>query len=339
MKDKKFYLLVLGIIFSIVAFIINKSFFLRLILLLLGFILIILNYIFNNKKHYFKIVLYSLVIALLFCWIDFGLTYFFKSIPIISRKIVSSEKVTSYNSFLYRLIKCDDKKYFDFGYNEKYICLNEDVPETSINDFLENPKENFKNYKGKYVHIIGKINTIKGKSILELNSYSQEESLNGYVTFDVGKKIVIEDLTINPSDYYIYDIVDVVGIVKDYHENEKETSIILKEANLIKSDIYKNYDLLVNNIDDYEKKLITNNIYYVGIHSIYYKYDDNNIYSLDYLLKDKRENIENLIDSTKEILIEENKLYELDDYNLMICKNEDLIFINKNYKKLDKLCE
>ena len=220
------------------------------------------------------------------------------------------------------------------------MCSIDDIDLVSINEFLENPEESFESYKHKYVHLSGKINTIVGTSSLILNAYTSEESLNGFVSFDEGRKLVLNNLEIDPKDYYIYDIVEVIGKVSLFTEKDTKKEIHLTDAKVIYSDIYDSYELVVNNIDEKKKVLAHGNIYYYGLQGIYYKYDDSYIYAIDYLLSDKRENIDNLIkNAEEEIVNEEDKLYKLDKYSVLMCKNDDVVFLNKKIKKYEDICE
>ena len=333
-------LVIFGLLFSVMPFFINRSSIFRIISLLIGICILTYAVLKKNTKNKLRLIISFLFIAICFGLFDMFLVFSFNRVPVVSYEIESSNKVASYNSFFYRLIKCDKKYYTDFGYKKSYMCSIDDIDLVSINEFLENPEESFKNYKNKYVHLSGKINTIVGTSSLILNAYTSEESLNGFVSFDEGRKLVLNNLEIDPKDYYIYDIVEVIGKVSFYTEKDTKKEIHLTDAKVIYSDIYDSYELVVNNIDEKKKVLAHGNIYYYGLQGIYYKYDDSNIYALDYLLSDKRENIDDLIkDAEVEIVNEEDKLYKLDKYSVLMCKNDDVVFLNKKIKKYEDICE
>ena len=339
-KNIDIKLVIFGLLFSIVPFFINRSSIFRIISLLLGVCLITYALVRKNLKEKVRLILCFLCIAICFAVFDFFLVFTFKRVPVVSYKIESSSKVASYNSFFYRLIRCDKKYYTDFGYKKSYMCKKDDIKLVSINEFLENPEESYKEYKYKYVHLSGKINTIVGTSSLILNAYTSEDSLNGFVSFDEGRKIVLDNLQIDPKNYYIYDIVEVIGKVSSYMEKDTIKEIHLTDAKVINSDIYDNYELVVNNIDEKKKTLAHGNIYYYGLQGIYYKYDESNIYTLDYLLSDKREVIDDLIKGIEaEVVNDEDKLYKLDKYSLLVCKNEDVVFLNKKIKNFEDICE
>ena len=114
----------------------------------------------------------------------------------------------------------------------------------------------------------------------------------------------------------------------------------LSIAKIINSDIYDSYELVVNNVDEKKKTLAHGNIYYYGLQGIYYKYDENNIYALEYLLSDKREKVDDLIKGTEvEVVNQGDSLYKLNDYNILICENEDVVFLNKKIKKYEDICD
>ena len=339
---KKYYiiLIVMGLILIILPYCINFFSIFRLISLLIGIVVLFVGLIIYKPKKTLRVVVYPIVIfGLILVW-DFIVASALKGIPVIAFFHESSPKVRTYNSLFYRVYDCDNIKTFDGNYMKKFICNPESIDITPINKFLENPKESYKDSKGKFVRLKGKINTIVGNSSLTLNAYDEKIELNGDVVFDEEKKVVINNLDINPADYHIYDVIEVIGLVDSFKESDDQTIIYLNDAVIIKSDLYTKYELLVNNINSREKIKKDEKLYYLGIQGIFYKYDENNIYEIDYLLLDKRENLENLIgDISPSELDEVHKLYELENYNIVVCENEDIIFANKDITKLQNVCE
>ncbi|MBE6147939.1 MAG: hypothetical protein E7167_00290 [Firmicutes bacterium] len=340
MKKKYIILTILGLIFIIVPYFINIFSVLRLISLSMGIILFLLGVIIGKKKKIVRIILYPIATIMSVLAFDFIFASVLRGIPVVAFSHESSQKVNTYNSLFYRVYDCDNVLTFDNNYEKAFLCNPDSIETTPINKFLENPKESYKDNKGKFVHLQGKINTIVGNSSLTLNAYDEKIELNGYVVFDEEKKVIIEGLDINPADYHIYDIIQVVGLVSSYKKTETETTIYLTDAVVIKSDLYNKYELIVNNITSREKTKIDEKFYYLGIQGIFYKYDENNIYEIDYLLLDKRETLENLVGNITPSMIEDvHRLYELENYNIVVCENEDIIFANKDITKLKNVCE
>jgi len=340
MKKSNVLLLIIGAILTIVPYFINIYNIFRLISLLLGIILVLLGLILNAKRKLLKIILYPIgLIALCFA-LDYVVCFTSNNIPIIAIAHKSSSKVITYDSLLYRVYDCEDVLTFDANYEKDYLCNGQAIKMISINKFLENPKESYKESKGKFVHLQGKINTIVGTSSLVLNTYDEKVELNGYVTFNTGKQVAIDDLDINPAEYYVYDLIEVIGLVSSYEEKDDVVVIHLSDAKVLKSDVYKEYELLVNNINDLEKTKVDEKLYYLGLQGIFYKYDENNIYEIDYLLLDKRETLENLVkDVTPSMIDDVHELFELESYNLIKCASGDIIFANKDITNLKNACD
>lgn len=338
MKKLKVILIVLGIVLIASPYFYHSYSIYRLIILLLGIVILIVGLSIYKKKLIIKVPLYFVGLI----GVSFALDYFnfilFSAPPIMTYKVISSDKVSTYNSFFYRIYDCDGKYTID-GYDKNYLCGDEDVETISINKFLENPSETYNKYKNKFVRLEGKIGTIIGASALSLNAYTEaEEVKNGYVTFDQEKVVVVNELEINPGDYFNYDFVDVIGKVSKFEDKEVQT-IYLEDAIIVDNHIYDNYELIVNNIytDDAIK---ADDIYYVGITSIFYKYREDLLYELHYLLSDKRETIDNLIkDIEPEIVNDNDKVYKLEDYQIILCNNKKTLLVNNRINYYDNICE
>lgn len=340
MKKQNLILIIIGFILIVIPFFIQIFSIFRLISLLLGIIVLLLGLILNKKNKLLRIIFYPVILISGLLLLDLFLAKMFSSVPVIAFAHESSSKVSTYNSLFFRVYDCDGVLTYDGNYNQDYLCNPSAIEKVSINKYLENPKESYKKTHGKFIHLEGKINTIVGNSSLTLNAYDEKVEINGYVVFDEEKKIIVEGLDIDPADYHVYDLASVVGLVDTYKETNEETIIYLTDAKVIKSDLYNEYSLMVNNISSREKEKIDEKLYYLGIQGIFYKYDENNIYEIDYLLLDKRETLENLIGKVTPSLIEDvHKLYELENYNLIICEDEDVIFANKDITNLKNVCD
>ena len=339
MKKLNYILIGIGIFLIVIPFFIRVYSIFRLISVLLGIVTLLLGLIIGKGKKILKIVIYPIIIMGFVLAGDFLFSSLFKGIPIISFVHSSSSKVNTYNSLFYRVYDCEGVLSFDHNYQKAYLCNHDAIEMISVNKFLENPIESYNDYQGKFVRLKGKISTIVGNSSLSFNTYNENIELNGYVDFDENKKVVINDLKINPTEYYIYDFVEVIGLVSDYEKKQDQITVYLDDAIVIKSDLYDNYDLIVNNISSLEKTKIDEKMYYLGIQGIFYKFDENNIYEIDYLLLDKRLSIDTLIKDIPLTMIDNvHKLYELEKYNLVICDNDDIIFANKDIINLKNIC-
>ena len=338
MKKIKSILIIVGLLLMIIPYFIHIFSIYRLISLALGIIVLMVGICLQSKGLAYKIPLYLLILLIGSLSLDYVNYALFKSRPIIAFKVKSSDKVATYNSFFYRIYDCDGKYTLD-DYNKNYQCAPDDVETISINQFLENPAQSYKEYKNKFVRLEGKIGSIIGASSLTLNAYTEaEEVKNGYVTFDLEKSVSVNELDIDPKNYFNYDYVDIIGRVDSFEDNDKQV-IYLDDAIVVDNHIYDEYELIVNNIstNDVTK---AGDIYYVGINSIFYKYREDILYELDYLLSDKRESIDNLIkDSEEEKINDGDLLYKLKDYKIILCDNKNTLIVNNRINKYDDICE
>lgn len=340
MKKRNIILIILSILFLIIPFFINKYSVIRLISVIIGMIIFSLSFSKLFKKYrYIEIVLLFGCLLVLTYYSDYFVSKYLSRIPLYSIEKRSSSKMKTYNSLGYRIYNCNKKLIFDSKYQKKYPCGNNDIKVMEVNKLLSSGLDNYLKYDSKFVHIKGKISTIIGSSSLILNYYDiSDTTINGFVVFDENKKLIIDNLDIDPKDYYIYDNVEVIGIVYNYISNKDGFELHLKDAKVIKSDIYDDYELSVTNLNDKEYIKKTDNIYYLGIEGIYFKYDKDVIYELSYLLNDNRQTIDNLINGIEAINIDELSVkYELKDFNIIKCNKDKYIFANKNINT-KKIC-
>lgn len=342
MKKRNIFILIIGLITLITPFIFNEYNIFRLIGVLIGIILISLSFAMSIKHNkLIKIIIFPLVLILAVYFIDYELLTIFNRIPVISLAEKSSKNMIAYNSIGYRVYSCKNDLIIDNSYKKEYACSSDDIDVININKFLSNSLENYKKYYNKFIHLEGKINTIIGSSSLYLNYYEETNvTANGFVEFNEDKKVVVDNLNIDPKDYYIYDYVEVIGLVYDYVNGDDGIEIHIKDAKVIKSNIYDSYELSVISSSTNENKKISDNLYYKGIEEIYYKYNKDVIYELSYLLNDNRETLDNILkDTTYKIINEEDKLYSLKEYSIIECANNNTIIINNNISINNKICE
>ena len=338
MKKVNIFLIILGFLFILVPFLVNIYNLLRLLSLLIGIIILSIGLIIYLPRKVIRTFLIPIFLIIGVCLLDFFLVNIFNYYPIIAVKHKSSSKVSAFNSLFYRVYSCDGNLVVDNNYKKGYQCGNDDISKVNINKFLENPYETYDEYHGKFVHIEGKVTMIVGSTGLSMSAYEDKISVNGHVTFDHEKKVVVDNIKINPSDYYVYDFIEVIGLVSSIKKVDDAIEIHLTEAKIIPSPIYDSYELIVNEIDDQTITKTEEKYFYMGLQGIYYRYDENNIYELPYLLLDKRETIDNLIKNTKAIEEEKYSYYSLKDYTLVKCPKEKIIFVNKNITDFEDIC-
>ena len=343
MKKRLIWLLGIGLTLMIVPFIINKYSIFRVISLVIGVILIEVCFCLKKKRNIFLVILIPVLLFTMSYGVDVLLAFKLKYVPIYSYVIKSSDKMKTYNSFFYRVYDCNNNLNLDYGYRSSYVCNNELLDIISINKFLQDPKDSFNEYKNKFVRIHGKISRISGNESIELAAYTKsEEVLNGYVNFNLDYTLNVKSNEIL-SSYRIYDYIDVIGRVDSYKDN----TIYLIDTVLIPSDIYDSYSFeIINNSEEKLTNLVKEkDYYYYGISSLNIKYDQDNIYELNYLLTDGRITLSDYYKNKEYEVIKDNeevmiaKKYILDKFVIVECSNGKNIVANKSFKISSDVCE
>lgn len=346
MKKKSIILLILGVILLIVPFCFAGYSLIRLITLAIAIFLITLSLVFFKKRNIFLIILTPVILICLTYAIDTFMFYKFNRIPLFVYEVKSSDSVSTYNSFFYRIFDCNGKLTLDYGYQKNYVCDEADLDVIDINTFLSDPTDSYKNYKDKFVKISGKISKLSGVESVELSSYKEaSNSLNGYVSFNTNY-IIRAHVNENLSSYRIYDNITIIGKVDSKIEENGTTVINLVDTLLIPSDIYDTYTYeIVNSNDTNLISLVSEQNYYLyGISALNLKYANNAIYELSYLITDSRITLDDIIGDTsatnlyneEEALIA--KSYELEKFNVLVCENDKKIIANKNFELNINLC-
>ncbi len=337
-------ILIFGFLFVIISFVFNSYSLWRIFSLLVGIILLV---IISEKllKRKYLFILMPIVLIVLSYSLDFFLVSKFNRVPIYSLKKESNPLVLTYNSFFYRIFKCQNTSIMDYGYESNFLCNYDLLEEIDVNSFLSDSLANFRKYKNKFVKIKGKISKKSGVNSLELSSYKIDDAnkLNGYVSFNTEYKVKVNTNS-NLSKFYIYDDVTIIGIVDSLTKEPFTINII--DPIIIPSDIYYQYTYEVITSDN---KAVSNyvekqNIYTWGIENIYIHYDLEHIYELKYLINDERITIASLINNkeyTEVYSNEENligKIYEMDKFKILKCENSKIIITNEEWKLNYELC-
>ncbi len=348
MNKKSLLLTILGLILIIGPFFYNHYTIFRLISILIGIIVFNLGITLNKKNKILKVFLLSILSFLVTFGLDSSLVIYLNRIPILSYKIKSSNKVSTYNSFFYRVYDCNNSLIFDSFYQKKYAC---DIvlPEENVNSLLSHIVNNFKDYKNKFINVNGKISNISGSTSIGMQIFDTlENSINGQVRFsdNISLTIMNNGKLVNAEDLKIFDTINVIGRIVKIKNNGQNKEIIMDDAKIISRNNYKTYEISVinNKTCELDLKLMSKTedyTYYNNcLDAIYVKYDNENIYELGYVLTDKRMNLDMLIRNQEK---EENynlELYQLNEFNLVKCKNSNNIIIGNKSLNLDtNYCE
>lgn len=331
MKKQK-WLNFFGIILIVVPFLVSKFNIFRLISLILGlFIIIFLS--FKKAKMFKKIILLILFLIILYV-IDYFISFNLNRAPIFSYEIKSSSKISNYNSFFYRVYKCDNEIIFDNFYQKSYVCDTE-PDNVEINSLLSDIGTNFLKYKNHFVNVTGKISSISGNSSISFQAYeTKENGINGQVSFsdNITLTVLIKDDSIKLDELKVYDKLQVIGRISKISGSKNNKIITMVDAKIINNKI-ENYELMVNINKNCEQdlKLMSKTDEYTYYSScldkIYVRYDEENIYELSYILSDKRLTFEQLTENISKEEYDNIDLYKFNDFNLIKCHNSNNIII------------
>lgn len=340
---KRNVLILISIILMILPYFINYYTFLRILsyfvgLLLFGIIL------FKSKKN----VVVNIIVILTIFISSYFIDYIFchkERIPFMAKEVVSSEKVTTYYSWLYKVNICDKNWNTDKFYKDGYTCKKEFLKETQVNEFLSTYESN----KNSYLKIKGKISQIIGEKYIELEPYENNQiEQNGNVIFkkDIILRLPIKGLDINIKDFKIYDEIEFIGRVDDKIKEKDSNIYLFTDVIIYQTDLYDNFEIIVENdknceLDKTEYVKINDLTYYTScLKNIDIKFNEENIYDLDYVLLDEKITLDNLLKRSITQNNDEfnNTLYELKEFKILVCNNNDVIF-GKNILLENNYCE
>lgn len=348
MKKKEILIKTIGIICIVWPFLYNHYSILRIISEIIGISIWSFTLVSHQKKRWIKGIIVLIVNFLLLFGIDFLLVKYCNRIPIISYEIESSNTVSTYNSFYYRVYNCNGKRTFDAFYKKNYLC-EEELTEENVNSLLSHITNNFADYRGKFVNVHGKISTISGSTSIAMQTFeTTDKSINGQVSFSDNITLIIMNNgnLEKVDDLKIYDTINVIGRIEKIKKNGQNKEIIMQDAKIINRPDFQNYeiDIVANKKCEADLKLISKTdtfTYYTHcLDSIYVKYGEENVYDLGYILTDKRMTFEMLIDGKEKEENEFEELYKLGKLNLMKCKNSNNIVLGSKSMNLDtNYCE
>ncbi len=339
---KRNILMIIAIILMILPYFINYYTFLRILSYIFGFAL--LSIIIFNYKNIILNIIIILTIFISSYFIDYILCYK-QRIPIMAKEVVSSKKVTTYYSLLYQVNICNNNWNVDKFYNQGFNCDEDSLNEISVNDFL-NVYESDKN---KYLKIKGKVSQIIGEKYIELEPYENEQTeQNGNVVFkkDIILRLPIKDLNIDLKKYKIYDEVQFIGRVSKKIKEDDINIYLFTDVIIYESDLYDNFEIVVENdnkckFDKTEYLKINDITYYTScLKNIDVKFNEENIYDLDYVLFDEKISLDTLINlSTKNSKDSyNNTLYELNNLKVLVCNNSNEVILGTNIQLEDGYC-
>lgn len=340
--NKKKILLFISILLITLPYFINIYSILRILSFTLGVMLFSII-LFMSKKTYFLNSIIIITILVSASFVDYFLSHY-ERIPFIAKKVVSSEKVTTYYSFFYQINVCGNNQILDKFYQKGYTCDKFDLEEITVNNFLSTYEKD----KRPYLKIKGKVSAILSDKYIELNPYEiNENDLNGNVTFqkDIVLRLPIKDLNLKIDEYKIYDEIEFIGRVKKEKKETEKNIYLFTDVIILPNNLYKSFEIIVENDDSckFDKTSYVEtkeNKYYTScLKNIDIRFNEENVYDLDYVLLDEKITLKKLIDLNKEFSVDENNnyLYKLNNLNIIVCNNNEVI-LGKNINFSQNYC-
>ncbi|MBE6161417.1 MAG: hypothetical protein E7158_04280 [Firmicutes bacterium] len=351
MKNISKTLNIISVLVFIVAFFTKGYSINRLILIILGIVISVIGLISDRKRKLSIMSLYVITLIIGLFLLDIGCVYFMKFKPIFAVSIKSSDHFKTYNSILYRQFECDNKIYTDFLYRKSNYCKSSLLEEKDINSLSSDIINNFKNYKNKFYIIDAKVSYKEGNNKLDLKSYTvnNDDSINGTVIFNdnIIYKCYLFDSS-NIDSIKVYDNVKVVGRISSIKKDDDVYTITMNDAYLISDNNYDEFSINVveNRSCDKDKTEYVEtkeNRYYTSCLSNVYVVYNNDVYDLNYVLKDEKIKLKDLLKDyenkeVKELEDKEYDLYEYEKYNILVC-NDNVIIGNKKLSLENNYCD
>lgn len=322
--QKRFISMAIGIVLLLIALLLNKFGLLRAILCIAS--IIILTYSNSiertNKKMFipcFFVVFFLFVIAL-----DYLVVGAFKKVPILSYSIVSSESGTVYNAIGYRVWSCKDNSFkVDTLYRLGYYCDKNTVGAENINNVLSTIVDNYKDYEGSYVKIIGRVSGIVDDNSFYMQMYKEvnnaikfDETTRLYVQFDYKNKDV--------STLAKNSIVTVLGKIDRMENND----IYMVDSSFTKENVSSGdviFGAETNVYCEYDKKLwfqTSDNIFYKScIEDVNLEINDN-VYNLQNAFQNNLITLEEIKEEATGYQTQSkdgSRIYKYKDFNMMVC--------------------
>ena len=339
-KRKK-YALIIGIIFILIALLINKSTVIRLLLSLLSIGCISTSICYKEKelKHFIPLIVMLLLFSSMI--LDTIVSYTLKRFPIYSYNIITNKNTKVYNAIGIRVWQCDknsDKLIVTPFYSKGFTCDPEDMEAIDSNAFLEAIQNDYNEYKNNYIKIRGKISKISGSNIVDMQPYEESDlTIDGHVSFfeNITLRIILnEDKGLEKYD--IYDDITIVGVVKNLETSNNQTVIYMYEGKVVSNIDLNDYEITVitdkqcQNIPIFLYEDEENRIYTYCVNDVMITYDRDNIYDLQSAFASNKINIDTIVNSMKLDKKEKNQeLYTSKNYNIIKCDNNYIIGYNK----------
>ena len=331
-KNKKYIVLIIGIIFLGLGFVFNETKVIKILLELIGMAVIVGYY---AKRKVVLLPYYLLICIGGLLALDYILVKSTDRVPVFSYVIESNENVKLYNAVGYRVWDCNGTFVIDKLYQRSYLCDDAYIEEVDSKVFISHVVENFDELENKFVKVKGKISSITGIEYVSMQSYEETDiTMNGYVTFadNITLKFKFNGGNENVSNYEVYDNAILIGRVAKLYEDNNKYEIILEDAKIIKDEIYDDFEISVTSKkecdkDDQVSLLVsesTYDIYSSCMDKIVVRYSEDLVYELSFLLTSDKLEIDDILEKANNVSYDKdnNVLYEFDGFNILECNRD-----------------
>lgn len=327
---KKIVQKIIGILLVICAFLINKIYLGRILLLFIGIIYLLFATV--PKKDYKKYFLYFLLYFVILFVFDTSLVFAFKRKPVFSY-LISSNSTKIYNGIGYRVWECSsDDIFLDFKYQHSYMCNEDDIELSTINAIASDLPQNYDEYKNQFIKVEGKISAIDGINSLDMQAYEETEvKTNGYVSFfdNIVFRYYFKENNEELSNFELYDKVIILGRVKSLQKEQDKTIVEVVDCLFINTTIYDEFDI---NLISRDLNTSTPNVIFEKNDLIVYskypnnimlKFSEDDIYELEFAISSSKMDINEMLEySLSDETFDDVTCYMFQDFKLYL-KTED----------------
>ena len=345
-KTKKNLYIFTGLSLVFLGFLIHSFYWLRLILIIIGVGFLVVGKNQKYRKHKFKrgFSVSVIILGIIFI-IDTCLALIVKIEPVIAL-YYKADNITIYNAIGYRTWRCQDQKIvIDYFYQKEFLCDAKQIKTIEINTFSNQIITNYAAYDNQFVKIKGRISRIDGLTNIEMQAYNQtDNSVNGYVQFADGitLRVNFDSAQEVLTNYELYDIITVMGRIKDIAQNNDQQIINMVDSQIISDNSYQDFKLsLASNQLLYEEPKLTYNSPKLAIwnqfaNSLMVTFNNQEIYELEFVLSSNKLTVNQILAKANTLATNYEqtiKVYSYNDYQIFVGqKREQTVIVIADLK-------
>lgn len=303
------------------------------------------------RKHKYLTFFCALLVLFFTVWlVDYIAVWKFDRTPILSFHIQNTKDIHIYNALYYRLWDCNGEKTIDLNYQKSFLCNPKDLTETNVNGIISTVHETYKQHKGEFIRIIGKVSAVSGMESLEMKGFTQDEnSLNGNVSFQDSTILTFHfnEREKKLSSLSVYDYISIIARIDHLEEKDGITTLHFKDAYILQNNIYEDFTIKTENTSYCEKDKkdyaqTKEYQYYTScLNHIYVTYSNHDVYELSYALQEGKITLKELLTDyeSKNSDLDGNYLYSWKDYSIIVCHDQEVVFGDKHLDLSSGVCK